>query len=71
MSRKLSFTSALFWIVASLFCVTGGTCKYVRLQEQKRAHPSFIYAIIQTGPQREALKTVYLAELLNLSWDRP
>ncbi len=30
-----------------------------------------ISAIIQTGPEKEALKTAYLAELLGLSADRP
>jgi len=30
-----------------------------------------IKAIVQTGPQKEALKTTYIAELLNLSVDRP
>jgi hypothetical protein len=30
-----------------------------------------IQAIIQTGPERESLKSVYLAELLGLSVDRP
>lgn len=30
-----------------------------------------IQAIIQTGPEKEALKTTYLAELLDLSIDRP
>nr|MBJ7449132.1 FtsQ-type POTRA domain-containing protein [Parachlamydiales bacterium] len=30
-----------------------------------------IHAIIQTGPQKEALKTVFLEELLNLSCDVP
>ena len=32
---------------------------------------AFITAIVQTGPQREALNTVYLAELMRLSVDRP
>ena len=30
-----------------------------------------IRAIVQTGPQKEALKTTYLAELLDLSKDKP
>lgn len=30
-----------------------------------------IVALVQTGPKKEALKTVYLAELLNLSYDYP
>ncbi len=30
-----------------------------------------IAALVQTGPEREALKTTYLAELLGLSTDRP
>jgi hypothetical protein len=30
-----------------------------------------IVALVQTGPEKEALKSAYLAEILGLSWDRP
>ena len=42
-------------------------CKQKRLVDPKY----HIGAIVQTGPEKEALKTDYLAELLELSSDRP
>ena len=66
----------------ALFCLTSSTCLTLAVsfggywfwkqhgtgklaQEQYR-----ISAIIQTGPEKEALKTAYLAELLGLSLDQ-
>jgi hypothetical protein len=66
-----------------LFCLVGSTsCTlfvfllsfffWTRWQKQKFSDPQFyISAIIQTGPEKEALQTQYLAELLDLSVDRP
>lgn len=71
MYRKWPLPFALFWIVFSLFLVTGTivkTTRVVRADQQKRV---FVSALIQTGPEKEALKTVYLAEILGLSWDIP
>lgn len=67
----------------ALFCLIGSTCltlglsfggywtwtKYNRdcLNNEKYK----IATIVQTGPEKEVLKTAYLAELLGLSLDRP
>ncbi len=42
---------------------------YFQLRADDPAY--FIKEIVQTGPEREALKTLYLAELLELSIDKP
>jgi len=73
--KRLPLPRALFWIVASMLC----TCalfpfllKSYRslhsLPEEKETH---VRSIIQTGPQKEALKTECLAEILGISSDRP
>lgn len=72
----LPLTHALAWIVASTLPVSGGGYALIRHHMKTRAHesvdPAFaIRSMIQTGPQKEALKTEYLAELLGLSSDRP
>lgn len=67
----------------ALFCLVGSTCltlclsfgsyalwkkgRNARLSEEKYR----VAAIVQTGPEKEALKTAYLAELLSLSADTP
>ncbi len=76
MAQKLPLVQALGWIVASLFLVTGlttHTCLYYRGKDRdmRRDPRNHLTAIVQTGPQKEALKTVYLAELAGLSIDRP
>lgn len=67
----------------SLFCLIGSTCLTLTLSlggysiwkkqrnERLRSTAYQITAIIQTGPEKEALKTAYLAELLGLSADCP
>lgn len=67
----------------ALFCLIGSTSLTLLLSLGAfalwRSHrnkqindPKFkIVAIVQTGPEKEALKTAYLAELLNLSADSP
>ncbi len=73
MSPTLSLPVALFWIVASMLVCSGGG--YALFKKSVRAWASasspVVEAIVQTGPQKEALKIEYLAELLNLSSDRP
>ena len=76
MAQKLPLVQALGWIIGSLFLVTGlttHTCLYYRNKdrEMRRDPRNHLTAIIQTGPQKEALKTLYLAELIGLSIDRP
>jgi hypothetical protein len=72
----LPLTHALAWIVASTFVISGGSYAILKqLLKQRRAsdcNPQFVLrSIVQTGPQKEALKTEYLAELLEISADRP
>jgi hypothetical protein len=74
--RKIPFHWALAWIVGSLFFCTGSLYKGVRAytawQAEKLHSPRFwVSTIMQTGPQKEALKSEYLAELLGISADRP
>lgn len=72
--NELPFRIALTWIVSSIFFVT---CPfftafkwYLRYQQTKEASaPSVIRCIVQTGPQREALTSNCLAEILDLSID--
>jgi len=63
---------SLSWIVGSALFITGGT--YKGLQYYRHKHiplPTYLCRIVQTGPQREALKTTYLAELMKISADLP
>jgi cell division septal protein FtsQ len=68
---KLSLVQALCWIVASMFVVLALT---MLVRHSLGAPPTVeprITSLIQTGPQKLALSTSYLAELLGLSSDRP
>ncbi|MBI2743675.1 MAG: FtsQ-type POTRA domain-containing protein [Chlamydiales bacterium] len=65
---------ALLILTVTTTLVSGGG--YLLLNKKKRMAKAEqpvgnIRAIVQTGPQKEALSTSYLAELLNLSQDRP
>ncbi len=73
---SLSKKRAFIEIFLSTLIISGGTAFYLHywlpLEKQRENDPRFnIVSIIQTGPQKEALKTVYLAELLSISCDRP
>ncbi len=75
-SVQLPLTHALAWIVASTFLISGVSYPvfkhYLKNRQSHALNPkTFINSIVQTGPQREALKTEYLAELLGISSDRP
>ncbi len=72
----LPLTHALAWIIGSTLFISGGTftaLKYfLKTKHQNRIDPKLaLRTIIQTGPQKEALKTEYFAELLGISSDRP
>lgn len=72
----LPLTHALAWIIGSAFLISGSSYAvfkhYLKTRQQTVHDPQLaIRFIVQTGPQKEALKTEYLAELLNLSADRP
>ncbi len=67
---------ALFCLIGStLFTLTVSLVGYAlwnqHRNERLRSEKYRIASIIQTGPEKEALKTVYLAELLGLSVDHP
>jgi hypothetical protein len=75
-SRLLPLTHALAWIVGSTLLVSGSSNLAIKayLRHRHETRPVFIAyldSIVQTGPQREALKTEYLAELLGLSMNHP
>lgn len=73
----MPLVQALAWIVGSVLIVSGGAHAWIQkgwrpqLPKQKEVTPDYLSVLIQTGPQKEALKTQYLAELLGLSADRP
>lgn len=73
---KMPFSRALLWILVSTLCISGsaftGWLYFLHIRERRLHDDQYhIVAIIQSTPQADALKTVYLAELLNLSLDQP
>lgn len=75
-NSKVQFNKAIIWILLSTFLVSGtawmGWLYYHHVQHLRRQDPTYnIVAIVQTGPEKEVLKTVYLAELMGLSVDYP
>jgi hypothetical protein len=64
----MKLISSLLWIVGSMLIVPGTV---YRLMAPKEPHVDYLCRIVQTGPQKEALKTPFLAELIDLSADRP
>ena len=66
-----------------LCCLIGSTCftltvslgsysLWTKSKDKRLSNPAYaISSLIQTGPEKEALKTAYLAELLHLSIDHP
>jgi len=76
MSSEWTVQQALFCLagsmVATLSATLGGYWAWVHYWETKiEDENNRIVSIVQTGPEREALKTVYLAELMGLSADAP
>jgi cell division septal protein FtsQ len=72
----LPLTHALAWIVASTLLISGTSHVILKHFLANRKHRALdakyaICSMIQTGPQREALKTEYLAELIGISSDHP
>ncbi|MBS3904094.1 MAG: hypothetical protein KGZ39_02065 [Simkania sp.] len=73
---KVSFIKAAYWITGSVIAVA--TIGYTLVNKIVTARRDLdqdprqrIVRIIQTGPQKEALSTLYLSELMQLSIDRP
>lgn len=74
--KKLPLVEALAWIIVSTLFFTGGAYNglkhYLKYRHKMHADPKYYLSrIIQTGPQREALNTAYLAQLMHLSVDAP
>ncbi|MDR2539996.1 MAG: hypothetical protein LBC45_05355 [Chlamydiales bacterium] len=76
LSTRLPLSYAIGWIIVSTLLCTGGSFAYLKHYLKKKYQKAFsydhqIHSIIQTGPQKEALKTEYLAEILQISRDIP
>lgn len=76
MPRQLSFRQALAWICVITLLVSGsfgaGVFYWRMLKQKRTADPRYtIVAILQSCDSSEPLPTDYLAELLNLSVDKP
>jgi len=74
--KRLPLVESIAWIVGTTLMFTGGTFyaakNILRYRQIRRSDPNyFLSRIIQTGPQKEALSTLYLAELMQISADRP
>ena len=75
-SKKLPLHQALFFIFISIFAISG-SCHlllkaYTESNHQKEASSDFyLKNIIQTGANRDALKSEVLVELLDLSNTNP
>ena len=76
MSPRISLAAALGWIIGSAFLTLGIGHKAIqwhvaRNAAKMRSSQYFITTIFQTGPQREALRSACLAELLGIAIDKP
>ncbi len=72
----LPLTHALAWIVGSAFVVSVsahlGFKAYFAHEYHKACDPRYLMrTLVQTGPQKQALKTEYLAQLMGISSDLP
>lgn len=74
-SPRLPLTHALAWIVGSMLFVNGiaYACLKMALGRRSISNPDdkLIRSVVQTGPQKEVLKTEYLAEILGICADFP
>lgn len=76
MQKEIKFSYAIMLICLSSFIISGSfyfSFFYYRNVKKNRLldRSYYISSIIQTGPEKEALKTKYLAELLDISVDNP
>lgn len=74
--KILSIRKAILWILLSCIVVSGTAYAgffYYRHMRLKRVNDEKynIVALVQTCPEKEALKSVFLAELLGLSYNKP
>ena len=73
-AKKISYVRALTWIVGSAFVFSFLAHKIINYsfaKKRKSAQKQILSYIIQTGPQKEAILSDYLAQLLDLSVDEP
>ncbi len=76
MKQRLPLKRAIAWILVSSLLISGSaTAAWYYFQfvvGERRLDPAFdISILVQTGPEREALKSDCLAELLGISGDKP
>lgn len=76
LKEKIPLGQALAWILLSAFVISGSISLlffyFSNFFDKKKQDDAYaIVAIVQQGHKGERLKTTYLAELLNLSLDRP
>lgn len=74
--KMWTMRQALFCLVGSTLCTLtlslGGYWSWSKYRHNRLCDEKYrVVAILQTGPEKEALKTDYLAELLGLSADQP
>lgn len=72
----IPLSKAILWIFLSTLFVSGftwmGWLYFLHLKETRRQDTQYqVIAIVQSSPHKESLRTVYLAELLDLSIDQP
>ncbi len=75
-NKRFKLWHAIFLILSSTMFISGTTfyiLSHVNKVQKKRLFDDgySIRVIVQTGSKKEALKTSYLAELMNLSVDKP
>lgn len=73
---KMPMSRSILWILLSTLFISGSAFMawlyYLHVRELRLHDDQYrIVALVQNTPQADALKTVYLAELLDLSLDRP
>lgn len=74
--NKIPLSRAILWILLSILCISGSAFMawlyYLHVRERRFHDDQYrIVALIQSTSKPDALKTVYLAEMLDLSLDRP
>lgn len=76
LNKRLTYTQAALFILASVFCISipawSAWLIYCKFFDVRATNPFYnITAIVQTGPGHQTLSASYLAELLDLSQDKP
>jgi len=74
--KKIPLSYVCLWVLLSILLISGtalmGWLYYLHVRNLRVNDDQYrIVAIIQNNSQNEALKTMYLAELLDLSFDQP